>query len=284
MRFFNLGYFDFEVMSLQRVFLLFLTIIVTIIVTNGQTNDSMSQTVGKEYIDTKGGRLLTQGNNNLPAGYLKVLTYKLEELRPAKSIILKGKEVSLTEFRLTITVAEKLTGGTYFIWIDDTSYNAFLIGQNKLGIVLNAPYLPNGARLAVSPFINPTEDEESKLSILPERLFVPSSYSNYSYENDNNYTLKRISKFVKSLNRRTPGVEIQVPSESDYYIGANLWFLQINDREYVARANGRLLSVWFSDEQFGQLTNGASMKVRYGTGSQANGRIIGRLDKNLLPK
>lgn len=279
--------YDLEMILIQNIFVMLSLLVIFVSVVNGQPNNSTAQAVETRNDETRPGRLLSKGNNIVPVGHLKVLTYKLEEIRPTRTVQVGNREISLTGFRLTITVAEKLTGGSYRIWIENNSYQAFGLGLYKLGIVMDSTKLPDGATLAVSPYISEYErDVQSKLSVLPERLSVPSpyGYNIFEMENGNNYLLKKVSRFVRSLNRNVSGVEIQIPSEDGYYIGAFRWVIQIGDKEYFAGVHGNILVFWFSDEDFAQLNNGDKIKVKYGSGHLVNGRVVGRLNKSLIQR
>jgi hypothetical protein len=234
--------------------------------------------------DTRPGRVLSQGSNSTASGNLHVLTYKLEEIVSTRNVRLDNREIALTGFRLTITTAERLRGGSYQIWIGDNSYGAFLVGLHKVGIVLHSRSLPNGATLAVSSLgVNNGEYVPTNITVLPERLFVPPPYGyEPSHERRNSYVLKRFSRFDRRTNRQVQGVVIEVPRETDYSSGANRWFLQIGDKEYVASAGGTLLTVWFTDAEFSLLNDGDKMTVKYGQGKFANGTIVGGLNKSVI--
>lgn len=232
---------------------------------------------------TKEGQLISEGTNTTPVGELKATTYRLELVSPTSSSEGQNPNPQNKLFRLTITSAEKLLG-SYRISIDDHSYPAFNLGLYKIGIVLHSRGLPNGAKLAVSLLEAPDGRYAStNVSVLPERLFVPSPYDD---DPDNigdviRYSLRRVSRFVRPLDRQVPGVEIRVPSETVYHVGANSWFLQIGERDYAASASGKLLTAWFTDEEFSLLNEGDPMRVKYGDSPLVNGRFIGQLNKTV---
>jgi len=247
----------------------------------GQTDETTNSTGNDE---TRDGRVLSEGTNTVPSGDLRALSYKLEEIRPTRTVRQGSRDINLTGFRLTISVADRLNGSSYRIWIGDNSYSAFGLGLYKIGIVLHSPGLPNGTSLAISSLgVRDHEYVPANISVLPERLFVPPPYGYDATDSENNnYVLKRVSRFVRALNRRVPGVAIQVPSEDIYQSGSNNWYLQIGEKDYFASAGGNLLSLWFSDEEFARLNDGDRIKVKYGKGPLANGRIVGRLSKSLV--
>ncbi len=76
-----------------------------VLIVKEQFNDSTSQAVNKGNNETRPERLLSKGSNKIPVGDLKVLTYKLEEIKPTRIVQVRNKKVSLTGFRLIITVA-----------------------------------------------------------------------------------------------------------------------------------------------------------------------------------
>lgn len=275
---------NFKLMPVHQSFIILSLLLVSVLIVNGQSNKSKKQVISAGSDETKRGRLLSKGNNKIPSGDLKVLTYKLEEINPTRKVRINNREIDLTGFRLTITVAKKLTGGSYLIWIDDNSYSAFTLGLYKLGIVLESEKLPDTTTLAVSPLLREGDDAKSKLSILPELLSVPYPYGYNTFEsgNSNSYFLKRVSKFVPALNQNVPGVEIQIPNEDEYMVGSERWVIQIGNNEYYASVGDFVLTVWLSDEDFSQLNNGDTIKVKYGSGPLVNGATVGQLDKSLV--
>jgi hypothetical protein len=264
----------------QRIFMFLSVFIFSTILVAGQSNQP-SAAASNENIP---GRLLSKGNNRVPAGKLQILTYKLEEIKPTRNVRTRNRTLDLTGFRLTISAAKQLTGGSYLIWIDDNSYNAPTMGLHKLCLILEAEKLPDGARLAVSPLLRENDDVQSNLSVLPESLSVPSPYGyNVSeFESRNNYLLKRVSKYVGAGKQKVSGVEIEVPSEDEYTVGADIWVIQVGAKEYFASVESNALTIWFSDEEFARLNNGDKIKVKYGSGSLVNGRVVGKLNKGLL--
>lgn len=231
--------------------------------------------------DARPGRLLSEGHNTTPAGELRVLTYKLEEIVPTRSVRSENREINMTGFRLTITLSEKLIKSSY-IWIDDNAYPAFGLGTNRIGTVIHASGLPNGAKLSVSTLgTSNGEYAPTDLSILPERLFVPPPYG-YETTEANDYILRRSSRFNRSLNRSVSGVELQIRSVNGYVQGSDRWFVEIGDKDYVASVGSNLLSVWLTDDEFRLLNDGDKIRVKYGRGRLAAGTTVGRLSKGIV--
>jgi hypothetical protein len=267
--------------QIRRLLATISLLLVTVSLTDGQINNSVIPAAIPGDDETKAGRLLSEGKNNTPTGILKLLTYRLEEIKLSEPVRLKDREIT-TGFRLTITSADKLPV-SYFICVEDDCYEAFRLGLYKIGIILLSPTLPNDARLSASSFGSRDGRRVWKdVSVLPERLVVPPPYGFNAAEIENRYILKSVSRFDRMLNQKVQGVEISV--EGDYYVGALLWFLQIGDREYFASVKNNILSVWFSDEQFAQLKEGDKIKVKYGNGIFVNGKTVGRLNKGLIRK
>jgi hypothetical protein len=263
----------------QRIFMFLSVFIFSTLFAAGQSNQP-SAAASNELMP---GRLLSKGNNRVPAGKLQILTYKLEEIKPNQKFRSRNRTSDLTAFRLTISAAKPLGGG-YLIWIDDNSYPTSTIGLYKICLILWAEKLPDGARLAVSPLLRENDDVQSNLSVLPESLSVPSPYG-YSVsesESRNNYLLKRVSKYVGAGKQKVSGVEIKVPSENGYTVGADRWVIQVGAKEYFAGVDSNALTIWLSDEEFARLNNGDKIKVKYGSGSLVNGRVVGKLNKGLL--
>jgi hypothetical protein len=279
MKVLNSHYFNAKA---RQILVLLSLSIVFVLSAAGQTTD---QTIDTGNDETRPGRLLSEGNNNAPVGNLKVLTYKLEEIRPPRPVRLKYRETSITGFRLTITAAEKLTGGSYRVWIDDNSYSAFMIGLYKIGVVLHSPDLPNGARLAISSLgVSGGEYVAANVSALPERLFVPPpyGYNASDRENQNRYVLKRVPRFIRATNQTITGVEIQISGDNGFPAGEGSWIIQIGETDHYAELRDGVLILWFKDQDFSRLRDGDKIKVRYGSGPFVNATVVGRLNKNLI--
>lgn len=283
-----------EIVLLQHLTVFLFLLIVFVSTVNAQSENSNAQPVHGRKARTIPGKLLSEGSNTTPSGELKVLTYKLEEISPTQTVNIRGRETTLTGFRLTITASEKLTGG-YRIWIDDSSYEAFGLGLYKIGIVMDSTALPNGATLAVSSLgVSNGEYVPTKLSVLPELLSVPPPYGYESATvglNSNAIRLSRkpVKRYVNGRILDAMGIEIEITlSEPLPPPSALKWMGQIGDKEFPIGecsnpSRGRNVVCGFvSDETFNQLQDGEKINIKYGNGRLVNGATVERLNKGSL--
>ena len=80
-------------MYLQKFIVLLGLFIVSVSFAVGQSETSPVQQADTRDEATRPGRLLSEGTNKIPTGNLKVLTYKLEEITPTRSLKIKDSAI-----------------------------------------------------------------------------------------------------------------------------------------------------------------------------------------------
>jgi hypothetical protein len=289
----TIGWFKLGVIRLHRYSLFLVSLMTLTVIVNGQVGQSVQPNIKEDR--TKTSKLISQGDNNISTGELGVLTYRLEEIKPTEIIKIEEKQLPVTGFQLIITTSQKLVGNNYRIWIDDNSYEAFGLGSHKVGIVIYSSGLPNGAQLALSTIeAKDGKYVPGKLSVLSERLSVPSPYDNsfiYATLNSNaiRLTRKKGRKYSDGRVIDADGVEIEIPFGIPLSTRrAERWMAQIGEHEspvslcFNPMRGNNVVCVWVTDETFNKLKDGANIKIKYGEGILVNGTKVGVLNKNSI--
>lgn len=250
------------------------TIVVTLIVLFCNLSICFAQSNANK--DTNKDKVISKGRNKNPVGELGVTTYRLEQIKLEKPVNLKDDKPPIeTAFRLVILTKETLPVGSYSIWVDNLQWNALVIKPNAVAIIIYSRTLQSGVTLALSKKGN---DELNNRSILPEQLFVPSSYATPFEEIQTSLPTIELRRIV--IQNPLTEIRIMFPNRQ-CSIGNVTTVIEISNKEFSMDCDDEVFIYQFTTEEFSQLVDGAEIILKYGFGRNASNRnIIGRLNKS----
>jgi hypothetical protein len=232
------------------------------------------------------GKSLTEGHNNVPAGALKVRTYRLEEVKlpgPVELELGNGRERVESVLRLSVT-GEAFLPGAYTIWIDSTPLGGVSYSPTELSVIIISPLvLEHGASLSVT--------YDSKLgdparTTLPETLEVPARFQRVRPPGSpwKVSSIRRVPRAAELHDQ--PGIRIAITGDRPFEIRDAMLIMRIGEQEFDLgdiNADGERRTVVFTltPEQFGRLKSGDQITLGYGSGARHAWRV-GRLDKGQL--
>lgn len=256
------------------------------------------------------GKEISEGSNTIPVGdgEMKVISYYLEEIVPAKPI----EKVSMSEVGkplppvgldrqapvrvervLRLTIKGEFPSGNYIIWVgDQPSREGVDYSPKKLttifyftGLNSISPF-EEGATLAVSRYTG-KNDLRAPRTVLPDRLHLPAHLQ------FGRISPADVGSMIKSINRVSssnqllgqPGIEIEFTRKLPFEILNTTLVLQIGLEEFFLsyHPTGDLKSVIFTltPEEFARLKDGDKVILKWGTGA-VPGMNYGLLNKSLL--
>ena len=230
------------------------------------------------------GKLLSEGNNSIPIGKLKVKTYRLEEISPMGVEDEKSQQNADDAdraFRLTVT-GESIFNGTFIIWIGDAPLTNVIYNRKELTTIIFDPsVLENGADISVTRY---SENEwESSRSTIPDLLQLPVKLQTQA-GTSSKYFIKEIRNIPKALwLQGKHGVEIEIHSEDPFPVLNSIVFLQIGNLKLIGSVykDDHTQVYRLSAEQFAQLKDNETVRLKYGN-APTPGIKVGRLDKSML--
>lgn len=235
------------------------------------------------------GEVLSAGNNSIPTGALRVITYRLEKVqlvKPLERFDADGTKRKLEiAFRLKITL-DSPPNNDYFIWIDDVPWRAYpsgyekLSGENAISLVLltsSVPF-PDGSTLAIS-----TYSKKFERTMLPEKLVVPLEVLAKPLPQDARTYIKSIRSgliVAGKIQRRVVWITINSPNAFPVMNSAPA--LEIWDKVIQGGGQGSEASFMIGADELEQLKDGTQVLLN-GPGP-ISGWAVGRLNKSMLDR
>lgn len=237
------------------------------------------------------GKLIAKGQNTTPAGPLKLLTYKLEEvvLPQPVEIGFLGAELGIKRKRETVESALRLTitgervMGTYLIWIDDASVpGVWLASPTEI-----ATFIADRSILRDSAVISIFRDGE--MYELPERLKLPAGFKAppKPVPAGNTYSIRSVLRVTDSV--KQPLVQIEFRTPYVFPVRNAAYTVQIGKKVYSRLGmNKDIVVLSLTHDEFRQLRDGDRMAISVGIvnygGSGHGVWYFGTLDKSLLDR
>jgi hypothetical protein len=245
----------------------------------GSASTSSPPTMLQSNLPTRPGKLLTAGNNRVPAGVLKVITYRLEEVPLPEPLTIDdgaSKIVIENAVRLTV-VLDQLQGDQYSIWINDDGYSAVRTNENEItAVIIGTQPLENGASITVKRGVG---CQVKGRSTLPERLSVPKRLRSDGSPIDPRNFVTRIHSVPGGEN-----IELDLVTSVNFPVRNAPMVFQIGDQEFeggARRLASYKLRFTIPADAFARAHDGDVIKVKYAPCSLW-GVKFGRLEKGLL--
>lgn len=232
------------------------------------------------------GKLLIQGENNIPVGPLGLLTYKLEEIpleRPVDIIVGKKQRIE-TAIRLTLT--GNSISRAHVIWINDARLTGvWSNGPRQIGtLIYDRSILQAGTTISV-------QDNED-IHSLPEVLRLPDTFPtpivSDAQKGNEIVSIRRVLRITGS--EYQPLVQIEMRTNCRFPVRNAALQLQIGkqffSKELGIGPDGSWLIVSLTPQVFAELKDGADVLAGFsfnrGGGESSEFCYFGRLKKAMF--
>lgn len=244
----------------------------------------------KDDVRVKPGKLVARGQNAVPTGSRKLLTYKLEEVELPEpvEIEIRGKKEQFPS-ALRLTVSGEQVMGSYVIWVDDASVpGVWLASPTEIAaFIYDRSILRDGAVISVI--------RDGEVHELPERLKLPKDFkaaTKQGAEEGNSYSIRSALRVIGA--EKLPLVEIEFRTSRMFPVTNNKYVVQIGKRGFArlrfVPMDPRSAILSLTHDEFRQIENGEPVAisavgvVNYAAGGGPGVYFFGPLSKSLLDR